>query len=67
MNRKIMMQVFPEKVALIEAGKCPVCEKPIDLKDIASRGESTRIEFEVSGMCYTCQQAVFTPLEGDDD
>lgn len=54
--------IFPEKKKLKDEGQCPICAKPIgEFKDPLSRRE-----YEISGMCQTCQDEVFdSPVEED--
>jgi hypothetical protein len=56
MNRKIMEALgFKEDMALVDAGKCPVCKQPIT----GFRNEDSEKEFRVSGMCQDCQDKTF--------
>jgi hypothetical protein len=57
MNKKIMKGVFPLEVALVEAGKCPVCALPIDQEKF--RDQLSRKEFTISGICQICQDDIF--------
>lgn len=49
--------IFPDKRKLKEEGKCPTCKQPI--KDADFVDALSRREFEISGMCQTCQDEVF--------
>ena len=48
---------FGNMVELVEAGKCPLCEKPIKQEDF--RNELSRREFRISGICQECQDDFF--------
>jgi hypothetical protein len=57
MNKNIIGKIFPEKLALINLGHCPVCEKQIKLADF--KNEISKREFEISGLCQKCQDETF--------
>lgn len=48
---------FGDAVKAIEAKKCPFCKKPINDKDF--RNPISKKEFEISGLCQSCQDSVF--------
>lgn len=47
--------IFPEKKLLKDAGRCPICTKPVG----NFRDDLSRREYEISGMCQDCQDEVF--------
>lgn len=52
---KPVFRIFPEAKKVIEVKKCPTCGKDIgEFRDSLSRRE-----YEISGMCQECQDAVF--------
>ena len=53
--------LFPE-AQNIKEGKCPFCGKIIDV-DNEFKDDLSRREYEISGMCQTCQDEFF---KGDD-
>ena len=57
MNKEILKQVMPEALERIEAGRCPSCGKPID--DMKFKDALSEKEFEISGLCQSCQDEVF--------
>lgn len=58
MNKDIMREIgFGEAVDMIEAGICPGCGEtvlPSDFRDALSERE-----WGISGLCQSCQDAVF--------
>ena len=46
-----------KEVELCELGKCPMCERQIAVEEF--RDQKSREEFDISGMCQSCQDAVF--------
>lgn len=48
---------FGDAVKAIEAKKCPFCKKTINEKDF--RNEKSKREFQISGLCMSCQDSVF--------
>jgi hypothetical protein len=58
MNKKIMEACgFGEEVNKIEAGVCPICgNNPLVT---GFRDELSKREFEISGLCQTCQDETF--------
>lgn len=58
MNKKILQQAgFGEEVKAVEQGDCPLCRRKVD-KD-KFRDELSRKEFEISGLCQSCQDDIF--------
>lgn len=54
-SRKPAGMVFPEAVDAIKNEKCPFCREDIgEFKD-----EISKREYEISGLCQTCQDGVF--------
>ena len=55
MNKNIVEKIFPGTIEKIEKKICPICNNPIgEFKDRLSRKE-----YEISGMCQTCQDEIF--------
>jgi hypothetical protein len=52
---------FPEELARIASGKCPLCDKNINLEDF--KDELSVKEFKISGMCFSCQNEIFKEPE----
>lgn len=48
---------FGEQVKNVEAGICPFCKKPIDIK--AFRDSLSLRENKISGLCMACQDEMF--------
>ena len=61
MNKKILKQIMPGALERIEAGQCPSCGRPID--DLEFRDALSEKEFEISGLCQSCQDEVFDRIE----
>jgi hypothetical protein len=57
MNKDIIKKLFPGAWQRIKTGQCPICGKPIKPEDFKDR-LSLR-EFEISGMCQSCQDETF--------
>jgi len=58
MNKDLMRKAgFGEQVDLVEKGKCPLCKTTVDSEKL--RGVLCRREFEISGLCPSCQDDVF--------
>lgn len=51
--------VFPGTIKAIQEKKCPLCKEPIT----PFRNALSEREYEISGMCQTCQDSIF---EGDE-
>ena len=47
-------------VEAVEHGFCPSCERPISKDEF--QDESSKKEFEISGLCLACQNIFFTEL-----
>lgn len=54
---EFVKKMFPEMVARKEAGQCPTCDK--DPQKEGFKDELSKREFELSGMCQTCQDETF--------
>jgi len=56
MNKAIMESMgYKEELRLIKEGKCPLCKEPIsEFRDFLSKKE-----YEISGLCQSCQDDVF--------
>ena len=67
MNKDIMrIWGFNREVDLIESGKCPDCERDINMHDFTS--DIALREFNISGLCQYCQNKIFSnTLEDDED
>ncbi len=57
MNKEIMKAIFPEKMKLIDQGRCPDCKDRI-LAD-SFKNELSKKEFQISGLCQKCQDEIF--------
>ena len=58
MNKKILQQAgFGEEVKAVEQGNCPLCKCKVDKDEF--RDELSRKEFEISGLCQSCQDDIF--------
>ena len=58
MNKSIMAAMgFGKQVAMVEGGQCPLCGKKI--KDAEFKDELSAKEYQISGMCQTCQDKIF--------
>ena len=52
MNKRIVQQAgFGEEIKAVEQGDCPLCKHKVD--------ELSRKEFEISGLCQSCQDDIF--------
>jgi formylmethanofuran dehydrogenase subunit E len=47
--------LFPDAADKVEAGVCPICQKPVG----AFRDARSEKEFHISGLCQACQDVVF--------
>jgi len=58
MNKRILQQAgFGEEVKAVERGDCPLCKRKVDKDEF--RDELSRKEFEISGLCQSCQDDIF--------
>lgn len=58
MNKEIMRAMgFHREAELVELGKCPWCAQTVDLEKF--RDEKSLVEFDISGLCQTCQDGFF--------
>lgn len=58
MNKDIMRAAgFGKQVELTEQGICPMCEKPVNISKL--RDQASRKEYEISGLCQSCQDEIF--------
>lgn len=48
---------FNKEVERIELGLCPFCSNPVKAEDF--KNESSRREFNISGLCQSCQDEFF--------
>lgn len=55
---KISDRLFPDAKENIEEGRCVACAEPIREKDF--RDTLSIKEFQISGLCQTCQDEVFS-------
>jgi hypothetical protein len=46
-----------EEVRRVMLGMCPFCQKPVTIEDF--RDDLSRREFQISGMCQSCQDDIF--------
>ena len=61
---EMLKEMFPEEIASVEAGQCPICRQAIDRNSF--RDQLSRREFEISGMCQVCQDNLFADPEVDE-
>lgn len=55
MNREIMRALFPDEMDRVDREQCPFCGAiPEGFRD-----EVSAREYEISGLCQTCQDKVF--------
>jgi hypothetical protein len=58
MNPQLMRSLgFGKEVDLMENHQCPMCETSVNQADF--KDELSRKEYEVSGLCASCQDAIF--------
>jgi len=57
MDEAIMKSAMPRSWALVQEGKCPICQHEIRLNDF--RDQASVREYQISGMCQTCQDEIF--------
>jgi len=58
-TKKILKQAgLCDRVDAVEHGFCPTCNKPISKDEF--KDELSKKEYQISGMCQACQDAVFT-------
>lgn len=50
--------LFPKEADRIKEGKCPFCGKQINV-ETEFRDPLSKREFEISGLCQSCQDNVF--------
>lgn len=48
---------FDKEVKRVEFNLCPFCGQPVRIEDF--KDALSRREYEISGMCQTCQDAFF--------
>lgn len=53
MRQRLINCGFEDQILLIEAGKCPFCQKQIDKSQF--KDEKSIDEYNISGMCQKCQ------------
>ena len=64
MNKDIMKKAgFDKEVEHVSHRRCPFCH--IDIDPLAFRDDISRKEFNISGLCQTCQDKTFGG--GDDN
>lgn len=58
MNKRILQQAgFGEEVKAVEQGVCPLCKHKVDKDEF--RDAISLKEFEISGLCQSCQDDIF--------
>lgn len=58
MNKKIMEKAgFSKEVERVERGNCPFCGRQIKMEEF--KDALSRKEFQISGLCQTCQDTIF--------
>ena len=55
MNRDIIGAINPTILTRIDSGLCPMCGMPVG----TFNNDISRKEFEISGMCQSCQDVFF--------
>lgn len=58
----LINNIFPEHTRRIKEGKCPFCGKRIDVEN-EFRDDLSRKEFQISGLCQSCQDDFFNEDE----
>ena len=48
---------FSKEVDLVNAGKCPICEVPVEVRSFKDNVSAR--EFAISGLCQKCQDDIF--------
>jgi len=57
-TKKILLQTgFTNEVEKVNQGKCPICNKSINIYDFKDR--LSLKEYHISGMCQKCQNKIF--------
>ena len=58
MNKSILKELgFEKELERVEQGRCPFCNKMVLLDEF--KDDLSRKEFEISGLCQTCQDDTF--------
>lgn len=58
MNKELMRAMgYGKYVDMVEQGKCPFCG--INTKGMVFKNEISEKEFEISGLCQSCQDETF--------
>ena len=60
--QELIDAMFPEGAQRIQEEKCPFCGKSIDVEK-EFRDDISKREFEISGLCQSCQDDVFKEPE----
>ena len=58
---EILRSLFPVEEAARDNGACPFCGTPVNMG--AFRDELSRREYQISGLCQTCQDETFNEGE----
>jgi len=59
MNKNLMKQMgFTKEVERVENSRCPLCNKKIN-KETEFKNDLSKREFDISGLCQTCQDKSF--------
>ena len=59
MSLKFVKELMPEMYAQVVQGKCPFCKKVVTEEDFKGRAEVYTREFNISGICPSCQDETF--------
>jgi len=51
-------KLFPEEINALKQNKCPFCKKEINVEK-EFRDSLSKKEFNISGLCQTCQDKTF--------
>lgn len=60
--QELLEKVFPDETQRIKEGKCPFCGKKINPEN-EFRDDLSRREFNISGLCQSCQDDFFKEVE----
>jgi hypothetical protein len=56
-KKELLRKQFADEIDRIDRGLCPLCESPIDYTSF--KDPLSKREFEISGMCQSCQDSIF--------
>lgn len=55
------LSLFKDKADRIRQGLCPECER--EIKEEEFNTELDKKEYSISGLCQTCQNLIFNPVQ----